>query len=918
MRSNQKDKFRMKRLGAAMGVALALSAGGVQADGRVEGRITSGARDSGLQGAVVRIRELGVEAVTDRDGSYSLPPVEAGEYTLTIEYLGAETVTRSIVVKDNEVIEEDVSLSGGNDSMDEVLVLGQAAGINRALNRQKAADNIKNIVSADAIGQFPDANTAEALSRLPGVSIERDQGEGRFVRVRGLGANLNQVNINGSLVPAPQSDERAVALDVVPSDLLESLEVTKAVTPDMDANSLGGAINVKSLSAFDRDGMFFKVNAEGSKDGVVDKTSPKAAATLSNTFDTSAGKNTFGVAGAVSWYDRDFGSDNVETGGGWDFDSGPAMEEMEQRDYVITRERLGATLNFDYRPDSGSNYFLRTLYSEFTDTEIRQASIIEFDSPQTAGQTGDAEIAREVKDRKETATIRSLVLGGENRMNDWTFAYQAGWSKASEDTPYHVDAGVFEGTATFSNVGFVDARVPELLAPDAVYQAGNYELAEVEAAQQDTSDEENHLKFDLTRDLFWDGTPVELKFGAKSSRRDKESDEDVWVFESFGAADTSLSSYVSGTVDYELDRFGPEISSSALESLIGGLDKNAAYDDEESRINDFEMSEDIDAAYFMGTVDYTRMRVLAGFRYEDTSFSADGTELLDGSFSARKESNDYDHLLPSLHMRYELADNTLLRGAWTNTVVRPTFGQLFPGAVIDTGDAEAEFGNPDLDPLESANLDLGIEHYFGRAGVLSAFIFYKDIDNFIYETDVAGTGEWAAFDEAVTFRNGDSADLTGLELSFSKQFTELPGAWSGLLLGANATFTDSDAEISTSDGGTIKSRDIPLPSQSDTTANLVLGYETNKLSLRLSGNYKSEYLLEVGDALDKRYDVYEDEHMQIDFTSHYFVTPALKVSFEAINLNDEPYYTYVNSSRFNAQYEEYDPTYKLGITYTSF
>jgi TonB-dependent receptor len=899
-------------------LALFAAAGMAMADGRVEGTVSSGARDTGLEGAVVRIKELNLEVVTDRRGDYSFPAVKAGSYTLTVEYLGAEAVSRSIQISDDAILEEDISLSGGNNAMDQVLVVGQAAGINKALNQQRAADNIKSIVSADAIGQFPDANTAEALSRLPGVSIERDQGEGRFVRVRGLGANLNAVNINGSLVPSPADDERAVALDVVPSDLLESLEVTKAVTPDMEANSLGGSINVRSLSAFDRDGMFFKVNAEASKDGVVDKTSPKGAVTLSNQFDTGAGANTLGVAAAISWYDRDFGSDNVETGGAWDFDAGPALEEFEQRDYVITRERLGATFNVDYRPDSSSEYFIRTLLSEFTDTEIRHANIIEFDSAQTSGQTGDAEIARELKDRKETAEITSVVFGGKNIFDDWTVEYQAGLSEAGEDTPYHVDAAVFEGSATFNNVGFSGTREPDLIAPNAVYNAGNYELAEVEAAEQITTDEENHIKIDLTRQLFWNNNPAEMKFGIKSSRRDKDSDEDIWVFENFGGADTSMSAYTAGTVDYDLDRFGPEISSNAVESLIGGLDQSAAFDAEESRINDFDMSEDIDAAYLMGTVNYDRLRILGGFRYEDTALSADGTELRDGSFSARKEKNDYDHLLPSLHARYELSDKTLLRGAFTQTIVRPTFGQLFPGAVIDTGDAEAEFGNPELDPLESSNLDLGIEHYFGRAGVVSAFLFYKDIDNFIYEADVAGTGEWAAFDEAITFLNGDSADLTGLELSFSRQFSELPGAWSGLLLGANATFTDSDAKISSSNGTSLESRDIPLPSQSDTTANLVLGYETNKMSLRLSGNYKSEYLVEVADPLDERYDVYESDHMQVDFTSHYFATPNLKISFEAINLNDEPYYAYTNSERFNFQYEEYDPTYKLGVTYTNF
>lgn len=123
--------------------------------------------------------------------------------------------------------------------MEHVEVIGQAVSIHEALKDQRSSDSVKSVVHADGIGQLPDDNAAEALQRIPGISVERDQGEGRFVSVRGIAPDLNSVTINGTLVPSPESKRRAVALDVLPSELVQSLSVVKTLTPDMDANSWG-------------------------------------------------------------------------------------------------------------------------------------------------------------------------------------------------------------------------------------------------------------------------------------------------------------------------------------------------------------------------------------------------------------------------------------------------------------------------------------------------------------------------------------------------------------------------------------------------------------------------------------------------------------------------------------------------------
>ncbi|WP_416739191.1 TonB-dependent receptor [Pseudomonas sp. NFX71] len=804
-----------------------------------------------------------------------------------------------------------------------VEVVGQAASIDQALKEQRNADSIKSVVHADGVAQLPDENVAEAVQRLPGVSVERDQGEGRFVSVRGLGPDLNSVTINGTLVPSPESERRAVALDVLPSELVQSLSVIKTLTPDMDANSLGGTVDVKSLSAFDHKGLFYTGSSEASYDKNTHQTSPKFSGAISDRFSLGDGIDNFGVAAALSWQKRDFGSDNVETGGAWDFEQGARLEEFEQRDYDISRERAGGGLNFDYKPDDLSSYYLRTLYSRYKDSETRNAAAFEFADPQAAGELGDAEGSRKLKQREETQEIQSYVLGGERMFGLWTLSGQAGYSRSGEDSPGHIANAAFTGIDDFADSGYYDKDKPRPIIGQAFYDPANFSLDKVEWEKQKTTDTEKNLRLDLARDYDFKGYASQVKFGGKVSRRNKDNDLDAWVYEDFdglGFSDDqlNLSHFTKGNVDYRLGQFGPGISGSAIKQLIGGLNQADFYDEVESRVNDFKISEDINAGYLMNTIDIDDWRFIAGLRYEGTEFEAKGTGVTDGAFTSTDTKRKYHHWLPGLHARYQLDKNTQVRAAWTKSVVRPTFGQLAPGFVID--DDEATFGNPELKPLESSNLDLGIEHYMGRAGTVSAFVFYKDIKNFVYNTDLAGTGAWVDFSEAHTFANGDSAKLYGLELAYSQKFDWLPAPWNGLLIGANSTFSRSDAEIKGFDAasGINRKRSIDLPNQSDTVGNLMLGWEDDKLSLRLSANYKSDYLFELASINDKAHDLHVDAQTFIDFSARYSLTKNLQVSFEAQNLTDEPYFVYTGHRAYNGQYEEYGPTYKLGLTFTHF
>ena len=196
-------------------------------------------------------------------------------------------------------------------------------------------------------------------------------------------------------------------------------------------------------------------------------------------------------------------------------------------------------------------------------------------------------------------------------------------------------------------------------------------------------------------------------------------------------------------------------------------------------------------------------------------------------------------------------------------------------------------------------------------------VFYKQIDNFIYQADLAGRGEYTDFKTAETYVNGGAANLYGLEVNAIHKLSGYGNWIDNLLVSANLTLTDSTADIEWFEDGELLSREIALPSQSDKTANLSFGYESATVSVRFAANFKSDYLAEVGDITDEAYDVQSDNHLQFDLTSKYQIAKGMQLYFNAINLNDEPYYAYTGTKPYNFQYEQYGRTFVFGMQITN-
>lgn len=906
------------------------------ADGRLEGRVVAADNSTALEGARVHIEELNRTTSTLRDGRFTFGQLPSGSYSLTVNYLGAPSESRNITVRD-EVTESLVIALGR--SMDEIVVHGIRGGQSRALNQQRASDTVVSVVSADSIGALPDANVAEAVQRVPGIFLDRDQGEGRYIGIRGIDPNLNLTTINNLFVPAPDAGARSVALDVIPSDLIGALEIRKTFTPDMDASTIGGTVNVRGLSAFDREGRSLTLSAETSYNELVKESSPKISGSYTDTFSIGSGTDYFGIALAASWFDRDFGSDNVETDGGWPADletiggtEFKGAEEIEQRSYTVNRERIGLAANFDWRFESGTFYW-RNLYSEFSDQEYRMRNEFKFDDgdavsgSDTSASWDNAVIEKSMKDRLEEQTIISVLLGGTHYADQLTIDYSYGFSYGEEAEPARLDT-TFEGENLdigYSAVG----RRPVLTAEAAAFDANSYVLDELEFLDGKAEDEANTIKLDATYDIFSDGYNGDIKFGIMLRSRDKVYNGETGIY---GPPDDVFLSAVSASdARYGIGSIGPSISPTGIRGYFNTNLGSLELDDEDtliaSTVDDFDMAEDVAAAYLMSSASTGGWRVVYGVRFEDTSFDANGERIFVDEFGGTGDaearpvtfSQDYDHFLPSINARFE-SGSFVFRAAATQSLARPNFGELKPGGEItfenDDGEAvlEAEIGNPLLEPVDATNIDLSFEWYPGDVGMISAGIFYKRLENFIVIADVADSFDLSSLvgnaqvDDAEVIRpiNGDKADVLGLEVGFVQQFDN------GFFISANGTYVDSEASYPDREQKTV------LPRTPELVLNSALGWENDTVSLRLAATYRDDALQGFEELDDPDFDVYQDAHTQLDLSARWNVTPELQLSLSAVNLTDEPYFNYFGSGLYNAQYEEYGRTFSIGLRYTPY
>ena len=698
---------------------------------------------------------------------------------------------------------------------------------------------------------------------------------------------------------------------------------------------------LQSASAFDAPGRKLSANAQASANPLQGEMSPKLALIYSDLFTLGDGEDNFGIAAAVSWFDRDFGSENIETDGGW-FDDleredgveFKGAEEIEQRDYVVNRERLGVATNFDYRPDGEGRWYLRTLFRSVSEQEYRTRNEFKFDKGDAIkGGEGfatwdGASLQKELKDRYEEQKILSVSVGGEQTFNQWNLKYGVGYSKASEAEPDHRDT---EFEIKEVELGYTShGERPALFMAPATLDAGAYDLKEIIIQDNLTEDVEHSFRIDLRRDFDTQWMQGYVEAGARFRRREKSNDIDIGIFDGF-PGDPTLAMFALDTVDYSQGAFGLGVSGDAVDRFIASnlAGFELKHDDTlaASTGGDYGMNEDVDMVFIKNRLDIDALRIVYGVRYERTAFEAEGMRVIYDDVAADGDpvaapvafAADYARLLPSVNLRYAISDDLLLRAALYQTMARPKFGDLAPGGKVDFGGSslKAKVGNPDLEPLRAHNFDLSIQYYRADVGLLSASLYYKALEDFVVLADTASITDFSQFvgnnrvdyAEIIQPINGDNAKLLGAELAWVQQLSTLPGWLKNLLVSTNVTLTRGEATIP------FRDEEIPMPRQADFVASFSLGYETERLSARVALAHKSERLIGLEELDDPAFDVFQDAHTQLDLGVKYFVNDRWQLYFDANNLSDEPYYAYFGERRYNAQYETYGRTFALGIRY---
>jgi len=812
--------------------------------------------------------------------------------------------------------------------IEEVTVTGSRAALQNALNRQRDADGVVGVVDSDAIGNFADINVAESLRRLSGIMVENDQGEGRYVSVRGMNTDLNAMTINGASSASPE-DRRGILLDGVPTDLLDSMTVYKTLMPNLDADSIGGAIELSTISAFSQNGRRIRFRTESSYNELTeDGSNPKISATYLDQFDLAGG--TLGVAFVLSNQERHIVAHNNETGG---YGETYPNDDYEMRFYDIIRERDGIVANLDYQSDAGHTAYFRAFTNEYTDTEYRGKWEVrdgmEDNVPTINGNIytyADSKVDSEARYRVETRQINSYQLGGEFMLSPSTFIEAQYFTSNALQDDTNKYALIFRSDDAYDTLTYdnSDPQQPVVTFNDALYDASVFQTKAFEHELGLTEDEDSGFKIDLTTNL--GNTTVQA--GIKLRDRVKTNN---FNFCGYDFADkTAMSEFDYVTWGNYLNSFhGPAPSVDMIMSYVNqrGTDQvdigdgttcigagSTVFDGlsgdeaEESIPADWTTEENIFASYVMGTTVIDNATFVYGVRYEDTETTLMGKDVnadFDYQGVLTYEKN-YGFAAPSLNIKYELDDTSLVRFAWYRSLVRPGFNESRASLIINVEDNEIEGGNPLLDPITAVNFDVGYEKYFGPESAAGFGFFYKELEDAIYQVQSANLvviGQ--TWDQASTYINSGKSTISGFEI-FGQT------AWdNGLFVAANITLSDSESDLPAD--SVAGNRAVPYVKNADTTWNITFGYDQGPWDVRFATNYRSAYLDELGDAA--LYDRYTDDYMTMDLSARYSVNDQLELRGEVININSAPeYYYFGNTSRLS-QYDEYGPTVSFGFRY---
>lgn len=926
---------------AAVFSFFAISSGQAQTSkGSIFGSVTdtSGAV---LQGAQVSIQPNGANSVSNTLGQFLIKDLDPGSYTVSVSYVGFATFSQTVNVVAGQTANLDAKLAVSSQNLQVLVTAERPAAEAEAINRERAADNIIQVLPADVIRSLPNANMADALGRLPGVTIERDEGEGKYVQVRGTEPRLTNTTIDGMNVPSPESGVRQIKFDAIPADIVESVEINKTLQANMDGDGIGGSVNLVTKTAGERptlnlSGMGGYTPILGGR-GLIETTG-----TLGQRF--GANKK-LGVlfGGSYDWNGR--GIDDIEpvpdlaTVGGQQV---RVFDSMDIREYKYYRSRWGLAGSSDYKLGDGSDIYIRGVYSDFHNYGDRWVYSINDNLFVNGGTPSFND-----QIRRPDYAIGSVLLGGKHVLSTTWYAWDASVSRSRQIGQVGDRTASFSSDLSTSSCQFDPANTKSLYLPqwtpacftEAYTNQSSMPLSRMEINHGLTAQLNLQVTGAMAKRYHLGSHLASIEVGGKFRNAHKFANTFTDDFSPTGTGTPltladfpnsfSNSDYYQGA--YKL---GPNPNfQTILKTFNADIAANPGnYSLAEDISSQFDLIEKVSAGYIMNTIDFNKVRLVAGVRFEGTILDTSAPVLdADGNFlGISKSSGSYLRVLPSASLRFALGNDTNLRLVYSRGLSRPDPQDIAQALSVDStaNPVLVSLGNPNLKAETADNLDVLVEHYINPFGIISAGYFYKNLtDPIVSHEFIASSGTFgnATCTATVTCRvtqplNAGSAWINGFEAAYLQHFSFLPGVFGGLGVSANYGYTASRASLGPDFGRSDHPR---LLRNAPNTWNLSPTYDHGRVSVRVGLSYNGANIAGYqftdgasGGIRGPFGDNYFYAHLQVDAQGSMRLRSGLSLIVYGLNLTNEVFGFYNGSPQYMVQREYYRPTVAAGFRWS--
>ena len=898
--------------------------------GLVTGQITDAEKQI-LPGASIIVEGMHAGVTSDINGFYTIA-IKPGTYTLKVSYVGYSPKEMTVTIANGKVLTRDVVLDEGAE-LKEVEVLGAFSGQRKAFQMQKAAMGVTNVVSADQVGKFPDSNIGDALKRINGINVQYDQGEARFGQVRGTSADLTSVTVNGNRLPSAEGDTRNVQLDLIPADMIQTIEVNKVVTSDMDGDAIGGEVNLVTKSTPSH--RILNFTAGTGYTWISEKPQLNLGATWGQRFFNDK----FGVMASASYQYAPGGSDNTE----FEYvekDGKVVLNEAQVRQYYVTRERQSYSLGLDYRFSPLHKISFKGIYNRRNDWEnryrISYKKLASDPSSQSVVIQTKAGSDNNKDARLERQQTMDFTLDGEHQFGRLNVDWASSFSRATEDRPNERYIGwKLKGSDDLDfGAAMEDAGKKQPYCSLAIpsFDEGKWKLDEFTNSDQSISENEIKERINFSLPLVSGKFGNTLRFGYKYTNKHKKRNTEYYDYTD--AADKYLSDWKDNLSTQVRSSFMPGSqypigTQFVSKGYLGNMDFDKADGQEllEEEAGNYKATEQIHAAYLrldqrLGA----KLTATAGLRMESTRLKTSGVNYMvdeeeEESLTPTGEfRNNYTNWLPSLLLKYTPDDNSNVRFSITKTISRPKYSALVANKSFNLADQEATIGDPNIKPTEAWNFDLSADYYFKSIGMVSLGLYYKDIKNVNVETlgyytgeelGLAGNGELF---EVTQNMNAYDARVFGVEVAWQRDFGFIAPELRCLGFYGNYTYTHSTTRNYNPRLGIEDGDDVKMAGSPEHTANASLYFEKNGVNVRLSYNFASDFI-DMMNTGSRELDRYYDKVNYLDLNASYTWGKNTKftVYAEANNLLNQPLRYYQGESKRTMQVEYYGVKVNAGI-----